>query len=104
MKKLSVIIFLSLCGLLMAMNVNAVQVRIQGKQAKMIYEALTGKAVKNQGAAGHFYRQGKSIFCQYINADITDSHGKNLPAKDPNRYACTLQFNKNGLAAPTKHL
>lgn len=76
---------------------------IEGVPAKKIYESMTGPAVANEGAAGHLYRTGKSIFCRYTNADMADHNGHNLPANDSKRYTCTIKFNQDGLALPGKN-
>lgn len=95
-------IFASILLFLFMMNAYAGNstVRIDGQQAKNIYDMLTGSAVQNEGAAGHFYRHGKNVLCRYINADIDDSKGKIIPSNDPRRYACSIKFDKNGLASP----
>lgn len=80
----------------------ASSLEIQGKQAKLIYNSLTGPKVHEEGAAGHLYRQGKSLLCRYTNADIT-KHGKNVPREAACRYACTIKFDHNGLASPGKN-
>ena len=77
----------------------ATELVIHGKEAKHIYNSLTGSAVQNEGAAGHLYRQGKSILCRYTDVDIT-RHGKPVSAKSPCRYACSITFDANGLASP----
>lgn len=78
-------------------------VKLEGTTAQQIYKAMKGPAVENQGAAGHIFRQGKSILCAYTTADITGSDGKNLSQDDPKRFACVMQFNANGYAKPGKH-
>lgn len=79
-------------------NAHALQVRLKGEEAKAIYNSLT--AIPEDGAAGHFYRKGKSILCRYTNADMDDSRGKLLAAKNPARYACVMQLDENGFASP----
>lgn len=81
----------------------ATGLKIEGKQAKLIYNSLTGPKVHEEGAAGHLYRQGSSILCRYTNADIT-KNGKNVPPYAACRYACTIKFDHNGLASPGKTL
>lgn len=77
-----------------------VNLKIEGKEAKKIYVSLTGPAVQQQGAAGHIYRQGKSILCRYTDADMDDNQGNPIPQDDSRRYACSMKFNINGLATP----
>lgn len=76
----------------------SVNVHIKGKEAKKIYMAMT--AIEEDGAAGHMFRKGKSVFCRYTNADMDDGHGNSIPNGDPRRYACAINFNKNGYATP----
>jgi len=76
------------------------QLHVSGSPAKRIYNHLTGPAVTSEGAAGHLYRQGKSVLCRYTDVDMNDSHGNPIPAYDPRRYACSIKFNKNGFATP----
>lgn len=78
------------------------QIKIEGPEAKYIYNAMRGSDVENEGAAGHFYRHGKSVLCRYVNADMDDAHGKPMGRNDARRFACVLTFDKNGLAAPGK--
>lgn len=100
----------SLCNLFVfgviigyAMNVSAqpssgINYKIKNQQAQHLYDALTG--VSEDGAAGHIYKQGKSILCWHINADMNNSQGKPIPSNDPSRYACSIHFDKDGLASP----
>lgn len=76
------------------------QIKIEGHEAKYIYNAMRGSAVENEGAAGHFYRHGKSVLCRFVNADMDDAQGKPVPRSDARRFACVLTFDKNGLASP----
>ncbi len=76
------------------------QIKIEGPEAKYIYNAMRGSAVENEGAAGHFYRHGKSVLCRFVNADMDDAQGKPISRSDPRRFACVLTFDKNGLASP----
>jgi hypothetical protein len=77
-------------------------IKIEGENAKRIYNRLTGPAVDEEGAAGHIFRTGKSIFCRYTNADVDDSQGNPMPRQDARRFQCLIKFNKNGYAAPGK--
>ncbi len=80
-------------------SANARVLKIDGNAAKGLYNSLTGPAVEQQGAAGHLYRQGKSILCRYIDVDMS-YRGKEVPMNSPLRYACSITFDENGLAAP----
>ena len=93
---------LTLVSVLFVTNIcaNSVSVQIKLKQAKNIYNAMTGPAVQNEGAAGHLYRTGKSIVCIYTNVDMDDSKGNSIPMQDPRRYVCKMQIDANGLALP----
>jgi len=77
-----------------------VSVRLDGQQAKHLYDAMIGPAVQNDAATGHFYRRGKSILCMYINADMSDQSGASVPKEDPKRYSCTFGMDQDGLAMP----
>ncbi|WP_454783342.1 hypothetical protein [Legionella sp. WA2022007384] len=77
----------------------AMQFNIHGTQAKKLYNMLTGPKVQEEGAAGHSYRKGKSILCRYTNADMS-KNGKEVPKTSSCRYACSINFNHNGLATP----
>lgn len=77
----------------------AMQFNIHGKQAKKLYNELTGSKVQEEGAAGHLYRKGKSILCRYTNVDMT-RNGKEVPKKSAYRYACSIHFDHNGFASP----
>lgn len=77
-----------------------VNVVIRFQQAKNIYNHMTGPAIKNDGAAGHLYRIGKSITCQYTNVEMSDNRGRPIPMQDPRHYVCKMKFNSNGLALP----
>ncbi|WED42416.1 hypothetical protein [Legionella cardiaca] len=46
------------------------QILIQGKQAKTLYNSLTGPKVQEDGAAGHLYRQA-SVFFVVIRMQIS---------------------------------
>ncbi|STY28336.1 Uncharacterised protein [Legionella wadsworthii] len=80
-------------------TVHAMQFNIHGKEAKKLYNELTGPKVQEEGAAGHLYRKGKSILCRYTNADMS-KNGKEVPKKSAYRYACSIHFNHNGFASP----
>ncbi|KTC85216.1 hypothetical protein [Legionella brunensis] len=98
-------LFLLVLGVFSAFNIQAAsgtQVLLQGKQAKLLYNSLTGPKVQEDGAAGHLYRRGSSILCRYTNADIT-KHGKTVPKYAACRYACTIKFNSNGFASPGRN-
>ncbi len=82
-----------------ANSANATTLIIKGKDAKQIYQSLTGSDVQQEGAAGHSYSKGTSILCRYTNADMTNN-GKTAPPKAPCRYTCSINFNQNGLASP----
>ncbi len=93
----------SLIGLFFMLNVHAsnqVTVQIKFQQAKNIYNMMTGKTIKNEGAAGHLYRTGKSIVCQYTDVDMSDSRRHPISAQDPMRYSCFITFNRDGFATP----
>ena len=100
--KVPKIVFTLVLGPLLILNVttvNATDLVIKGKDAKHLYNLLTGSAVQHEGAAGHLFNKGKSILCRYTDVDITE-HGKSVPAHAPSRYACSIKFNHNGLASP----
>ena len=77
----------------------ATEIILKGEKAKHLYNTLTGSAVQNEGAAGHLYREGKSILCRYTDVDIT-TNGKIVPPDSPCRYACSISINHNGYALP----
>jgi hypothetical protein len=87
-----------LFSLIFLANAHALTVRLQGEQAKTIYNGLT--AIPEDGSAGHMTRQGKNILCRYTSADVDDSKGKLLSSKSPARYICVMQIDENGLASP----
>lgn len=78
---------------------NEVITTIRLQQAKNIYNAMTGPEVKNDGAAGHLYRIGKSIMCKYTNVTMDDHNGHPISMEDPRHYVCIIKFNQNGLAS-----
>ena len=78
---------------------NATKLLIHGAEDKKLYNSLTGPSVQREGAAGHLYNKGQSILCRYTDVDIT-KNGKSVSMKAPSRYACSVQFNHNGLASP----
>ncbi|WP_347251814.1 hypothetical protein [Legionella sp.] len=89
-------------GLLSIFTVQAsstTSVLLKGKEAKRLYNFLTGSSVQQEGAAGHLYRHGTSILCRYTDADMT-KHGKTIPLHASSRYACTVNFDHNGHASP----
>jgi len=95
----TILLSMFLVNAAVADNVTGTHVVIDGLQAKQIYNALTGGDVEQQGAAGHLFRQGKSITCRYTNADMSDNAGKTITREDPTRYLCAAQIDKNGLAS-----
>ena len=100
-KLLMVMMMISLLGSLFVLNVyavNQIKVTIKFEQAKDIYNTMTGTSVQKGGAAGHLYRTGKSIVCQYTDVDMNDSQGHSIPKQDPSRYVCTMQVDSNGFA------
>lgn len=89
-------IIVLLCSCLNAYG-KPMSVIIDGKQAKKIFNMLTGNQVHNEGAAGHTYRQAKNIICRYTTADMEDNHGKPVPVNAMDRYRCTININHNGI-------
>lgn len=86
----------------LAANSSGVAVKLTGKQAKQIYNAMTGPDVQNEGAAGHSFREGKCIVCRYVNADMDDKKGRPVKSGDPMRYSCTFKLDQNGTVSPDK--
>jgi hypothetical protein len=82
---------------------NLVNVAIQGVEAKKLFSYLTGPKVKSDAAMSKKYLQGANVVCQYVTALITN-HGINVPMGDPSRYSCMINFDYNGLAAPSMPL
>jgi len=68
------------------------------QDAQALYQTLTN--IKEEGAAGHSYRKGRSILCWRANADMNDAHGKPIPSDDARRYGCSMHIDSNGLAKP----
>jgi len=79
---------------------NEVLIKIQGQQAKTLYNAMTGSDVANEGSAGHLHRTGKSVQCIYTNVELNNKHGKPITMQDPAHYVCKINFDANGLATP----
>ena len=80
---------------------NEVTVSIQGIEAKKLFSYLTGPKVHADAGMSKQYLQGINVVCQYVTAPISHN-GINVPMDDPSRYSCTMNFDCNGLAAPTK--
>lgn len=101
MKRQHVIVALAFGSLFIlgSVSANATDLLIKGKQARQLYNSLTGPAVQHDGAAGHLFSKGKSILCRFTDVDMTVK-GKPVPATAPSRYVCSMTFNHNGLAAP----
>jgi hypothetical protein len=93
------ILFICMSKMTFAATVNN-QFYFHGMAAKKIYETLTGPAVTNDAAMGHFYRKGKNVLCRYVNADMPDKKGNNISREDARRYTCMIKFNNNGEAFP----
>lgn len=93
-----ILLFISILGTV-DIHANSTVVKIYLKQAKKLYNETTGPLVKNEGAAGHLYRTGKSIVCIYTDVDMDDAYGHSIPMQDPRRYECKMQFDNNGLAS-----
>lgn len=81
----------------LASTPSIVVVSIEGQDAKKIYNTLTGKLIQQDGATGHLYRKGKNITCVYVDVDMDDNKGKNIPNDDSRRYRCVIQVDKNGI-------
>ncbi|ARG97499.1 hypothetical protein B6N58_07375 [Legionella micdadei] len=100
--KSRVLISLFTVGLLTAFTIHAsttTSLLLKGKEAKRLYNYLTGSSVQQEGAAGHLYRRGTSILCRYTDVDMT-KNGKKVPKHASCRYACTVNFDHNGHASP----
>lgn len=75
---------------------------LRGKEAKHLYDLLTGPQVQRLNIADHQLKRGASIVCSYTKATITE-HGKTIPLLDPRRYVCETHIDANGLASPDKN-
>lgn len=80
---------------------NTLDVSIQGVEAKKLFTYLTGPKVHPDAGMSKQYLQGINIVCQYVTAPISHN-GINVPMGDPSRYSCSMNFDYNGLAGPTK--
>lgn len=80
---------------------NSLDVSIQGMEAKKLFTYLTGPKVHPDAGMSKQYLQGVNVVCQYVTAPIT-KNGINIPMGDPSRYSCSMNFDYNGLAGPTK--
>lgn len=85
------------CSSLVTINTFALDIKITNSQAQALYQSLS---VPEDGAAGHVYKQGKSVLCRRTNVDMDDAKGKPIPSEDPRRYVCIITFNEEGLAKP----
>ena len=80
---------------------NTLYVSIQGIEAKNLFTYLTGPKVHPDAGMSKQYLQGINVVCQYVTAPIT-KNGINVPMGDLSRYSCSMNFDYNGLAGPTK--
>lgn len=80
---------------------NTLDVSIQGVEAKKLFTYLTGPKVHPDAGMSKQYLQGINVVCQYVTAPISHN-GINVPMGDPTRYSCSMNFDYNGLAGPTK--
>ena len=99
MKLLQISLSLALGSFIISAHADNLQIKMDGEQAKNIYNTLTGDKVQQEGAAGHLYRKGKNITCSYTNVDMDDNKGKVISREDPRRYICVMRFDNNGLAS-----
>lgn len=79
---------------------NAMNVAIQGAEAKKLFAYLTGPKVHPDAGMSKQYLQGTNVVCQYVTAPISHN-GINVPMGDPSRYSCSMNFDYNGLASTT---
>jgi hypothetical protein len=83
----------------LAQNAPGLTFNISNPQdAQALYQILSG--VKEEGAAGHTFRKGRSILCWHTNADMNDAQGNPVPANDPKRYGCSMHIDDRGRALP----
>lgn len=96
------VFFISLSMYLISSNsfARTVNVVIRGAEPKKLFAYLTGPKVHSDAGMSKQYLQGINVVCQYVTAPITDK-GIDVPMKDPSRYSCSINFDYNGLAAPT---
>lgn len=104
-KFLSLLLSVSLCcisnfGLA---QTQLASITVYGIEAKKLFNYLTGPKVKSDAAMSKQYLQGLNVVCRYVSAPIA-RHEKEIPYADPTRYTCTINFDKNGLALPSKML
>ena len=80
---------------------DTLDVSIQGAEAKKLFTYLTGPKVHPDAGMSKQYLQGINVVCEYVTALISRDN-INVPMGDPSRYSCSINFDYNGLAGPTK--